>query len=301
MTKVSPDNGGQVWAILCLLILIVSTLLCFMPILCIGLLKLIPHKGWQTQCTRMVDAIASFWTGINNFFIQHTQNIDWQISGLSHLRRDTWYLITANHQSWLDIVILQKIFNRKIPVLKFFIKDQLKWVPLLGFAWWAMGCPFMKRYSREQLAKNPHKRHKDLQATHKSVERFKRAPTTIINFVEGTRFSPIKHAKQQSPYQNLLKPKAGGISYVLTTMGQQIDSILDVTIIYPEHKNSLWDFLCRRIHAVHIKIRRIPIPPRFLQADLLAAETEQKAFREWLNQQWLEKDQLIARMKQLTS
>lgn len=290
-------HGGQVTAIISIIMLIISTFLCFLPILFIGLFKLIPHKGWQTQCTRLIDASASFWSSINNFFINRTQKIHWQISGLENLHRNSWYLVTANHQSWLDIVILQRLFNRKIPVLKFFIKDQLKWVPLLGFAWWAMGCPFMKRYSKQYLKKKPHKQGKDLKATEKSIELFKRAPTSIINFLEGTRFHPQKQQVQQSPYQHLLKPKAGGISYVLATMGTKINNILDVTIIYPEGRHSLWDFLCRRIHAIQIKIRQIPIPQDFLKPDILNNEQKQVAFRAWLNQQWFEKDQLINTMK----
>ena len=293
----STKKGGQVLAILFIVILILSTALCFIPILIIGLLKLIPYKPWQTFCTQCVDAVATFWCGVNSFFIRHTQHTHWEISGLDALQLNAWYLVTANHQSWLDIVVLQTVLNRKIPVLKFFIKDQLKWVPLLGFAWWAMGCPFMKRYPKHYLENNPHKRSKDVKATKKSIALFKRRPTSIINFIEGTRFHPQKKVSQTSPYQHLLKPKAGGISYVIATMSENINSILDVTIIYPEGVNSLWDFLCRRISKIQIKVRSIPIPEAFLSPDIVSNEAKQLEFREWLNQQWHEKDNLISAMK----
>lgn len=230
----NKQNGGQLHAIAAIFALIVSTTLCFIPILFVGLLKLFPNKNWQSLCTRCVDRIATFWCGINNFYVAKAQKIHWEISGLNNLTPKDWYLVVANHQSWLDIVILQRLFNRKIPVLKFFIKDQLKWIPLLGFSWWAMGCPFMKRYSKEYLAKNPHKQGKDIISTRKAIETFKRTPASIMNFVEGTRFTKVKKEQQQSPYNYLLKPKAGGISFIINSMGQQIKSLIDVTIVYAE-------------------------------------------------------------------
>ncbi len=159
--QTNKTSGGQVQAILATLILILSTSLFFIPVLCMGLFKLFPHEKWQSLCTQGVDAIVACWCDLNNWYINKTQKIHWDISGLDNLNNKNWYLVIANHQSWLDIVILQRLLNRKIPVLKFFVKDQLKWVPLLGFSWWAMGCPFMKRYSKSYLEKKPHKQGKD--------------------------------------------------------------------------------------------------------------------------------------------
>ncbi|HBD7485552.1 TPA: acyltransferase, partial [Legionella pneumophila] len=245
-----------------------------------------------------VDKIATFWCGINNFYVAKAQKIHWEISGLNNLTPKDWYLVVANHQSWLDIVILQRLFNRKIPVLKFFIKDQLKWIPLLGFSWWAMGCPFMKRYSKEYLAKNPHKQGKDIISTRKAIETFKRTPASIMNFVEGTRFTKVKKEQQQSPYNYLLKPKAGGISFIINSMGQQIKSLIDVTIVYAEKNHSLWDFLCKRVKKVKIIIRQLPIPAQFTSANLINDFQAQNAFKEWLNEQWAIKDNLIASLQE---
>ncbi|CZI47429.1 acyltransferase [Legionella pneumophila] len=294
----NKQNGGQLHAIAAIFALIVSTTLCFIPILFVGLLKLFPNKNWQSLCTRCVDKIATFWCGINNFYVAKAQKIHWEISGLNNLTPKDWYLVVANHQSWLDIVILQRLFNRKIPVLKFFIKDQLKWIPLLGFSWWAMGCPFMKRYSKEYLAKNPHKQGKDIISTRKAIETFKRTPASIMNFVEGTRFTKVKKEQQQSPYNYLLKPKAGGISFIINSMGQQIKSLIDVTIVYAEKNHSLWDFLCKRVKKVKIIIRQLPIPAQFTSANLINDFQAQNAFKEWLNEQWAIKDNLIASLQE---
>ncbi|HAU1151065.1 TPA: acyltransferase [Legionella pneumophila] len=294
----NKQNGGQLHALTAIFALIVSTTLCFIPILFVGLLKLFPNKSWQSLCTRCVDKIATFWCGINNLYVDKAQKIHWEISGLNDLTPKDWYLVVANHQSWLDIVILQRLFNRKIPVLKFFIKDQLKWIPLLGFSWWAMGCPFMKRYSKEYLAKNPHKQGKDLISTRKAIETFKRTPASIMNFVEGTRFTKVKKEQQQSPYNYLLKPKAGGISFIINSMGQQIKSLIDVTIVYAEKKHSLWDFLCKRVKKVKVIIRQLPIPAQFTSANLINDFQAQNAFKEWLNEQWAVKDNLIASLQE---
>lgn len=288
---------GNLHALLALCILIFTTSLCFIPILFVGCFKLLPNKQWRTFCTQVVDAVATFWCGVNNFYVNKVQKIKLDVTGLENLDRKNWYLVVANHQSWLDIVILQRVFNRKIPVLKFFVKDQLKWIPLLGFSWWAMGCPFMKRYSKEYLAKKPHKQGKDLTSTLKAIETFKRTPASVMNFIEGTRFTSSKQQQQESPYTHLLKPKAGGISFVISSMGQQITSMLDVTIVYAEKKHSIWDFLCKRVSAAKVLIRQIPIPAHFMDAQLHENKQIQNEFKEWLNEQWAEKDRLINSFK----
>ncbi|WP_419421320.1 1-acyl-sn-glycerol-3-phosphate acyltransferase (plasmid) [Legionella sp. D16C41] len=145
-------KGGQWRGILAIFILTISTVIFFIPVLVVGLLKLFPNFRWRIFCTKIIDKITTYWSSTNNWYINLNKAVQWEVSGLNELTSNDWYLVIANHQSWLDIVVLQYLLNRRIPVLKFFIKDQLKWVPLLGFAWWAMGCPFMKRYSKEYLA-----------------------------------------------------------------------------------------------------------------------------------------------------
>lgn len=290
-------KGGQIRALLATSTLLITTTLGFIPVLFVGLLKLIPYKRWQDVCTRCIDGIATIWCGLNNRFINSMLKINWEITGFDQLNRKDWYLVIANHQSWLDIVILQRLFNRKIPILKFFIKDSLKWIPLLGFSWWAMGCPFMKRYSKDYLAKKPHKQGKDLLSTQKAIETFKRTPASIMNFVEGTRFTCNKKEQQNSPYTHLLKPKAGGISFIISNMGQQITNLLDVTIVYSEKNHSLWDFLCNRISSIKVNIRSLPIPTHFMSPKLINDQKTQSEFKEWLNEQWAQKDNLIASLK----
>jgi 1-acyl-sn-glycerol-3-phosphate acyltransferase len=290
---------GTFYGNLALLILVLTTILGSIPILVLGLLKLLPNQNLKVYCTKIVDKIATVWVEINKIYIDKSNPTHMEITGASDFNAEDWYLVVANHQSWLDIVILQQLLNRKIPVLKFFIKDQLKWIPFLGFSWWAMGCPFMKRYTPAYLAKNPHKKGKDLQATQKALKLFQQTPVSLMSFVEGTRFTPQKKLDQQSPYQHLLKPKAGGIGFVISAMNKRITKLIDITITYPKQESTLWDFLCHRIDTIKINIRQIPIPQEFLTTSLAEDDKIQSEFRQWLNQKWLEKDALITTMKGL--
>lgn len=288
---------GKIYCAIALLVLFSTTLIGFIPIFVLGLLKLTPNQRVKNFCTKKVNRIVTLWNDANNLFLKISNPTHFEVNGVDSFSTDDWYLVIANHQSWLDIVILHRLFNRKIPVLKFFIKDQLKWMPLLGFCWWTMDCPFMKRYSPAYLKKNPHKKGKDLQSTEKALTSFKQTPSTLMSFIEGTRYSPEKKSLQNSPYQYLLKPKAGGISFVISTMGQKITHLLDVTITYPKGGNLLWNFLCHQLDLIKINIRKIPIPSQFLTPSLIEDETIKLEFREWLNEKWLEKDQLITTMK----
>jgi 1-acyl-sn-glycerol-3-phosphate acyltransferase len=289
--------GGEIPAILALVVLMFTTILCFIPIFFFGLIKLIPYQPLRNRCTINIDAVATRWCDMNNRYINRHKLSKFQCSGFENIPSQNWYLVVANHQSWLDIVVLQQVLNRKIPILKFFIKDQLKWIPCLGFAWWAMGCPFMKRYSKSYLAKKPHKKGKDVEATLKAIETFKKTPASIMNFVEGTRFTADKQIEQQSPYQHFLKPKAGGIGFVIAAMNKHINSLLDVTIIYPDEHHSLWDFLCKRIKLIKVHVRELPIPAEFREPNATDNPDTEIKFREWLNEQWAEKDRIAKELK----
>ena len=186
-------------------------------------------------------------------------DIQWDIEGDENLSMKDWYMVLSNHQSWADIVVLQFVLNNRIPYFRFFLKKELAWLPIFNFVWYALDYPYMKRYSKEFIKKNPHLKGKDIETTKKSCEKFKDVPVAIMNFAEGTRFRPEKHKKQQSPFRHLLKPKAGGIAFVLSAMGDQLSSILDVTISYEPEAKGLWDFLCGQVSCVKVRINHIKI------------------------------------------
>jgi 1-acyl-sn-glycerol-3-phosphate acyltransferase len=227
---------------LTLVLIALNTLLWGTPLLLLALVKLVmPVRGLRVWLGRGLIVLAENWVSTNSAMLSLTGALDYELRGDTALERRGWYLMIANHRSWVDILLLQTAFSRRIPFLKFFIKEQLKWVPVLGLAWWALDMPFMKRHSREYLEKHPEERGRDLEATRRACSKFRHTPTTVINFVEGTRYTPAKHAAASGPYRELLPPRAGGVAFVLGAMGDMLHATLDVTIAYGRHTPSLWD------------------------------------------------------------
>ncbi len=289
---------GPVKGTLIVLLILLNTLI-WMPILVIGaLLKIIlPLPFLQKWITILLIACANNWTSLNNFFFWLFLKIEWQVSGLEGLKLDEWYLVNCNHQAWSDIPIVQRILNRKVPMPKFFLKKELIWVPVLGICWWALDFPFMKRSTPDQIKKNPSLAGKDLETTRIACEKFKTTPVSVFNFMEGTRFTSAKHARQNSPFKHLLKPKAGGAAFVLGSMGKQMHTMLDITIVYADKEKEIWDMLCGRVNKVVVHIRKIEIPKAFLGKDYSNDPDFKEQFQSWLNTLWIEKDQLITELK----
>jgi 1-acyl-sn-glycerol-3-phosphate acyltransferase len=254
-----------------------------------------PLESWRQRCSRTLNAIAENWIWVNNQNQKLVGNTHWDVTGIDKLDRSGWYLVLANHQSWVDILVLQRVFHRKIPFLKFFIKKELLWFPILGQAWWAMDFPFVKRYSKSNLQKKPHLKGKDLEITRKACQKFKKMPISIMNFVEGTRFTYEKHRNQQSPYVHLLRPKAGGIGFVLGSMGEQINRLLDVTIVYPDGGSNFWALLCGKIRKIKVRVRSLPVSPELL-GDYANDVRFRSGLQDWLNSIWEEKSRYIEEM-----
>ncbi|WP_372626876.1 acyltransferase [Arsukibacterium sp.] len=269
-----------------------NTLFWFVPVTLLAILKLPPITRWQSWMTYLLDACAVAWISVNNFTTRLFTRIRWNVQGLEQLSRKDWYLLLANHQSWADILVLQNIFNRKIPFIKFFLKKELIYVPLLGICWWALDFPFMKRYSKNFLQKNPHLQGKDIETTRKACLKFQFKPTTIMNFVEGTRFTQAKHGLQQSPFSHLLKPKAGGVAFVLGAMGNQLHKMLNVTIYYPQGIPSFWDYISGKVRDITVNINVLPI-----SSELIGDYNDpvyREHFQQWVNQLWQQKDRELA-------
>ncbi len=279
-------------------LLLALNALFWVPILLLfAIVKLVlPFKVVRLLIDPVLVAIAEAWISCNSGWMALTQRTRWDVEGIAGLDLHNWYLVNSNHQTWADIFVLQHLFNRRIPLLKFFIKDQLKWVPVMGLAWWALDFPFMRRHSEEYLKLHPEMRGKDQAATRRACEKFALIPTSVMNFLEGTRFTAAKHQRQQSPYRHLLKPKAGGIALALNAMGDRFQAILDVTIVYPDGAPNFWDFLCGRLRRVTVRVQILPVPQHLMQSDYGADATTREAFSLWVQQLWQDKDAQIARL-----
>jgi 1-acyl-sn-glycerol-3-phosphate acyltransferase len=270
----------------------------FVPILLVVALArlLVPLAGWRRVTARAMTALAESWIAVNCMIFRLMGVLRLEVDGLAGLDPREWYLVVSNHRSWVDILVLQAAFNRRIPLLKFFLKKQLIWVPLLGLAWWALEFPFMRRHSAAYLERHPEARGQDLAATRKACERFSAIPTSVMNFVEGTRYTEAKHATLRSPYRHLLPPRAGGVAFVLSAMGSMLHSLLDVTIAYRERSPSLWDLCCGRLSAVRMHVLRRPVEGWTTTGDYTEDAEFRRRFQAWLAQLWAEKDARLEAM-----
>lgn len=254
---------------------------------------------WQSSTlffSRIANKSMWLWATLNHFMLNKVNNIHWEVEKEGELNKNGWYLMLSNHLSWTDIVIICSVFKDSIPMPKFFLKQQLLYVPFVGLACWGLDMPFIKRQSKKQLLKNPNKRFVDKDTIKKSCEKFQHISTTVVNYAEGTRFTEEKHKIAGSPYQHLLKPKVGGFNYALQAMGDQFDKIIDVTIAYPENKETPFkDLLMGKLTRIDVHVRTLNLSEKVLSVQ--ANDPKARAYlNTYLNDIWAEKD---ARLKKI--
>ncbi len=265
-----------------------------MPIIVLAFAKfMLPYAPIRRVLSRWIMALGGAWVSANKLIFSIVGRTEWDFRGLDELNRGGWYLLMVNHQTWVDIVVLQTALARRIPFLKFFIKKELIWFPVLGLTWWAMDMPFMQRHSKSYLQKHPEEKGKDLEATRKACEKFSDTPTSVINFLEGTRFSEAKRVRRKSTFDHLLPPRAGGAALALASMGNMFDAILDITIVYPKGVANFWDMLCGHFEHVVVDIRKRSVDDWMLSGDYANDREFRRRFHRWLAEVWEEKDQRI--------
>jgi 1-acyl-sn-glycerol-3-phosphate acyltransferase len=275
-------------------LLALNTLFWCVLVFVLALIKLaVPLRTVRVVVDGALNAVATRWIACNSGWMRLTQRTRWDVAGLDGLERGSWYMVNANHQSWVDILVLQHLLNRRIPLLKFFLKRELIYVPVIGLAWWALDFPFMRRHSDAYLKAHPEKRFEDLEATRRACRKFALVPTSVMNFPEGTRYTADKHRAQRSPYRHLLKPRAGALALSLSVLGERFDALLDVTIVYPGGTPTFWRFLCGEVPAVVVRARPIVIPAELANGDYAANPKFRKAFQRWLAALWRDKDEEI--------
>ena len=282
-------------------LLVVSTLLASTIILLMSPLKLLTlvFPALSPRVRRAIAAIQETWTGTNSTIFKLLPDLTWDIRGLSELRRDRWYFVVSNHQCWMDILTAFHVLNRRIPPLKIFIKQDLLYVPVIGLAVYTLDYPFMKRYSRELIAKKPHLRGKDLDTTRRACEKYKDYPVSVMSYLEGTRATPEKMAASQTPFRHLLPPKSAGAAFVLNALGEKMDTVLDLTIAYPNAVPSFWDFCCGRVRRIVVDVALREIPAHFCQGSFESDPSFREEFAQWTQQMWVEKDDLLLTLQRV--
>ena len=267
------------------------------PVLALGLTKLFKQSKKVDETNIK---ITNSWLSVNNWLIDHVlANTQWDISidDDLDLNMQGRYLMMCNHQSWVDTTVNQYFGLTRMPLTRFFTKWELIFIPFVGQAFKILGFPMMKRHSKEQIAKNPELKHRDMEEARKSCEQLLSQPFTLLNYLEGTRFTAEKHTQQKSTFTNLLKPKAGGLALALNILGDQIDALVDMTIVYPDGVPGYGEFWLGEVPRIAVNLRKIDIPAWVAGGNYEEDAEFREKFQQWVDQIWTEKDQLISEMK----
>lgn len=288
---------GPALGLTMLVLLAVNTVFWFIP-LAMGIVVklLVPVAVVGRLASAWMNLMAETWARVNGAVARALMRVEYDNRVPNNLNYRGQYLACSNHQAWTDIFMLMQATVGKAPFFKFFLKQELIWVPVLGLAWWGLDYPFMKRYSKEQIAKNPSLKGKDLETTRKACERFRHSPVLVLNFLEGTRLTPEKHARQASPYKHLLKPKSGGLSYAISAFGDKFQSLLDITIVYPDGRPGLWVFMCGQMPRVVVEVVERPIPAHIVAGDYENDPEARARVHQWVTGIWAEKDARISQI-----
>ena len=268
------------------------------PVLALGLTKLFKQSSKVDEANIQ---ITNSWLSVNNWLIDHVlPNTRWDISIDENLQLSMQgrYLMTCNHQSWVDTTVNQYFGLTRMPLTRFFTKWELIFIPFVGQAFKILGFPMMKRHSKAQIEKKPALKDRDMQEARKACQQLLSQPFTLLNYLEGTRFTQEKHDQQQSPYQHLLKPKAGGLALALNILGDQIDALVDMTIVYPDGVPGYSEFWLGEVPRIAVNLRKIHIPDWILGGNYEDDAEYRERFQQWVHELWLEKDQLIESMQQ---
>lgn len=279
---------------LILLAITVNTIVCTLVIFLLAIVKFLTPKGSaRNRVTHCLSSVGEYWISFNKLMVSTVPGLKLDIQlpdGLNHQGR---YLVFCNHQSWVDIMVLQHSLNRQAPFMRFLLKQELIWVPFLGFCWWALDMAFLRRYSRADLLKNPALRGKDLENAARACEKLKHIPVSMMSFPEGTRFTAAKHQQQGSPFKHLLRPRYGGIGQILYSFDDALDHLIDVTIIYPEGPPNLWQFVSGQVKTISVRVRLLDIGPEVRGKDFREDSEAKNALKSWLNELWVEKEEYI--------
>lgn len=275
-----------------------NTLLMFMPIMLLALVRACSRSpGVRRNIARRLCGIIDLWADANTRMIGVLGITRLEVEVPDTLRPDQWYMVVSNHQTWGDIFVLQAALLRRVPALKFFMKHELVFIPLLGTAVWAMDFPLMHRYSRQYLARHPERKGQDLRQTMEKCAHFRETPTSIMNFLEGTRLTPEKHGRQASPFAHLLRPKTGGFALALRALDGRLRDLVDVTIDYGGPAPGFWGFLCGEAPRVRVHVAHREIPECWLHGDYERDPEFRAGFQRWVNTLWHEKDARLARAR----
>ena len=266
-----------------------------LPVWLMGAAKIITGAAIADKA---VIKIANYWINSNNKLIDTIlPEKDWRITLPDDVQINGKYLLVCNHQSWVDTSIVQYISQDRLPLTRFFTKFELIYIPIVGQTFYFLDFPMMRRHSKKAIAKNPALKGQDIIEAKRACALLKDKPFTLLNYLEGTRFTPVKRDKQQSPYRHLLKPRAGGLALAINALGKEIDGILDMTIVYPDGVTAYSDLWKGDIKRLGVDVRYLEIPDALSAAIQNGGYEDDAAIKaqmfNWVEQIWENKDARI--------
>ena len=262
--------GKQLFSLTSSLVVILNLGFWMFPLIGIAVIRSLigGFEPFYNACTRLIELCYKTAAAINSAWMVHVVGINFNVDGT--LPDQPTQVIVANHQTWFDIPILQHVVTGQGPVLKFLIKRQLVWLPIVGWICYALNFPRMNRGSDGRAHRQ------DLDAIKKASSTMHKERGALLIFAEGTRFTEEKHRNQNSPYKKLLIPRPGGLKVALSTMPPDTP-VVDITINYKGSETNFWKCLHGANRDIDIHIEK------HNAAEIIDA-------RSWLRDCWEQKD-----------
>lgn len=236
---------------------------------------LIPNQAVSRACFFVVEHLYRTAVKVDSFWMQRVMGIKLVINGNANNHKSP--VVICNHQSWFDIPLVQEVITGNGPIIKFLIKRELVWVPIIGWICLALNFP------RLQRGKNTNTGRSDFSLIQKASKNHGSESGALLIFPEGTRFTEQKKITQNAPYQHLLKPKSGGLKMIQKHAAPDTP-LIDITIDYHQENVSIWNCL-------HGDPKRITITLDHYRLNDI------EDIGEWLNERWRKKDELFSKLE----
>ncbi|KAI8800581.1 hypothetical protein BJ742DRAFT_840855 [Cladochytrium replicatum] len=223
-------------------------------------------------------------------------------------------IVISNHISWTDFFLISAVARRKrmLSRQKFFAKEELKYVPFLGWAMIMINMIFVRRNWI-----------KDQKRVDRAFQQLKKAgtPAWIVSYPEGTRLTRDKLKEAQDfarsrdlpILKNVLIPRTKGFVATVQSFrgGTHIKAVYDLTLVYRHKKLGFGAYphiLAMTFapldpnYEIHVHIRRFPMSAsEDVEGgdgeDAVPVEGGEQAISDWVMGLYEWKDELIGRMK----
>ncbi|KIX01858.1 uncharacterized protein Z518_09585 [Rhinocladiella mackenziei CBS 650.93] len=246
--------------------------------------------------SRLADLV---WRGIQ-FIFTRVNGAQISVSGTPLPPKES-AIVVSNHVSWADFYLIQHlaIGSFMLSRCRYFAKQQLKWVPFLGWGLWVMGMPLIsRRWNKDQ---------KELDRVFRGPKVYQ-WPIWLISYSEATRYTAQKyletvqwcqaHGKPIPRYT--LYPRTKGFVTAVKALGtsSSVKAVYDLTLAYAHQGRffeapEMWETLSRgdlnKDWRFHVHAERFDI------AELAGKSDEELA--SWLEGRWMAKSALLQELK----